>query len=86
MRNFLPFVQFKKCEKHPWKSVTSSKAVGRLKSPTLLKVTLLHDCFSRFSKYTNGTKSSKASHMKLITSEGVNNHLHILNSFCWSFS
>ena len=29
----------------------------------VLKVTLLHGCFSRFLNCTNGTKSRKASHM-----------------------
>ena len=24
LRNLVPFVQFKKCEKHPWRSVTKS--------------------------------------------------------------
>ena len=42
-RNLVPFVQFKKCEKHPWRSATFSKVA----SATLLKVTLLHGCFSR---------------------------------------
>ena len=35
----------------------------RLKSATLLKVTLLHECFSRFLNCANGTKSRKASHI-----------------------
>ena len=35
----------------------------RLKPVTLLKVTLIHGCFSRFSNYTNGTKLRKASNM-----------------------
>ena len=30
---------------------------------TLLKVTLLHGCFSRFLNCTNGTESRKTSHM-----------------------
>ena len=34
---------------------------------TLLKVTLLHGCFSRFLNCTNGTKSHKASHMINVT-------------------
>ena len=34
-----------------------------LKPATLLKVTLLHGCFSRFINRTNGTKSRKASHI-----------------------
>ena len=28
LRNLLPFVQFKKREKHPWRSVTFSKVAG----------------------------------------------------------
>ena len=47
LRDLVPFVQFKKCEKHPWRSVNFSK-VG---------------CFSRFLNYTNGTKSRNASHL-----------------------
>ena len=52
-RDFVPFVQFKKREKHPW-SVTSVK---------LLKVTLLHGFFSRSLNCTNGTKLRNASHL-----------------------
>ena len=32
-------------------------------SATLLKLTLLHECFSRFLNCTNGTKSRNAPHM-----------------------
>ena len=35
----------------------------RLKPATLLKLTLLHGCFSRFLNCTNGTKSRNAPHM-----------------------
>ena len=28
LRNLMPFVQLKKCEKHPWRSVNFSKVVG----------------------------------------------------------
>ena len=35
----------------------------RLKPATLLKLTLLHGCFSRFLNCTNGTKSCNAPHM-----------------------
>ena len=52
----------KKREKHPWRSVTFSKSC-RLKLATLLKVTLLHVCFSRFLNCLNGTKSHETSHM-----------------------
>ena len=54
LRGLVPFVQFKKGEKHPWRSVT-------FKPTTLLKVTLLHGCLSRFLKCTNGTKPHNAS-------------------------
>ena len=41
LHDLVPFVQFKKREKHPWRSVTF----------TLLKVALLHGCFSHFFKF-----------------------------------
>ena len=47
LRHLVPFVQFKKREKHPW-SVNFS---------------LLHGCFSRFLNCTNGTKSRNAPHI-----------------------
>ena len=40
-----------KRKKHPWRNAT------------LLKVTLLHGCFSHFLNCTNGTKSRNASHI-----------------------
>ena len=43
-----------KREKHPWISVT-------FKPETLLKVTFLHGCLSRFWNCTNGTKSRNVS-------------------------
>ena len=55
LRDLVPFVQFKKREKHPWKRDTFSNVEG------LLKVILLHGCFSRFKNCTNGTKSRKTS-------------------------
>ena len=36
LRDFVPFVQFKKHEKHPWRSVAFSKVAGR--SVTFSKV------------------------------------------------
>ena len=45
---------------HPWRSVNFSK-VASFKRATLLKLTLLHRCFSRFSNCTNSTKSHNAS-------------------------
>ena len=58
LRNLVPFVQFKKREKHPWRGVTFSKVA--------LKVTLLHGCFSRFLNCTNGTKSRNASQISFV--------------------
>ena len=59
LRDLLPFAQLNNCEKHPWKSATFSKVAG-FKPATLLKVTLVHGCFSRFLIYTNGTKLRNA--------------------------
>ena len=42
LRDLVSFVQFKKREKQPWRSVTFR----------LLKVALLHVCFSRFVNCT----------------------------------
>ena len=60
LRDFVPFVQFKKREKHPLKKVNFSKVAG-FKPATLLKLKLFHECFSRFLNCTNGTKSRNAS-------------------------
>ena len=61
MRRFARFSTIytvkKKHEKNPLRSATFSK----VKPATLLKVTLLHGCFSRFLNRVNGTKSQKAS-------------------------
>ena len=55
--DFVPFLQFKKREKHTWRSVT-------FKPAPLLKVTFFRGCFSCFLNCTNGTKSRKASHLE----------------------
>ena len=47
-----------KREKHIWRSVTFNKV-------TLLKVTLLHVCFSRFLNGTNDSKPLNTSHLML---------------------
>ena len=60
LRDLVPFGPFKKREKHPWKSVNFSK------ESTLLKLTLLHGCFSRFLNGTNGTKLRNASHIEFV--------------------
>ena len=53
---------FKKLKKKPWRSVTFSKVAG-FQLATLLKVTLLHGCFSRFLNSANSTKSRNVSHV-----------------------
>ena len=60
MRDLVPFIQFKKHEKHLWRSVNFSK-VACFKPETLLKLTLLHGCFLRFLNCANGTISRNAS-------------------------
>ena len=52
LRDLVPSVQFKKREKHQWRSVTFSKVAG-----------FLHGCFTCFLNCTNGTKSRNAPHM-----------------------
>ena len=69
LRDLVPFVQFKECEKHPWRSVNVSKV-----AKTLRKLTLLHGCFSRFLNCTNGTKSRNAPHFRL-TNERKNKRM-----------
>ena len=59
LSDLVPFGQFKKREKHRCRSVNFSKVADF--SQILLKLTLLHGCFSRFLNCTNGTKSHNAS-------------------------
>ena len=62
LHDLVPFVQFKKCEKHPWRSCR------------LLKVTLLHGCFSRFlnlQMVTNGVKHLIYTPFSFFTATGV---------------
>ena len=60
LRNLVPFAQFKKREKEPWRSVTFSKAVGFIEG-------LSHECFSRFLNCANATKSRNASQLLNLT-------------------
>ena len=53
LRDLVPFVQFRKREKHPRTSVYFSN---------LLKVTLFHGCFSRFLNSIHVTISHNAPH------------------------
>ena len=62
LRDLVAFVQFIKREKQPWRHITFSKVAG-FKRAILVRVTLLHGCFSRFLHCTNGTKSRDASQM-----------------------
>ena len=55
-----------------------------IKRTTLLKITLLNGCFSRFLNCTNGTKSRKASHLIKVLDWWVtviNMNLRKINSF-----
>ena len=61
----VPFAQFKKRRKHPWRSVSFSKVSG-LKHATLLKLTLLYRCFPCFLNCINGTKSRNAPHIEIL--------------------
>ena len=61
-KDLVPFVQFKKCEKHPWKSISFSTAAGFSlqlfqKWPSSMGV------FRVFWNCTNGTKSREVSHI-----------------------
>ena len=55
LRDLVAFVQFKKREKHPWRSVNFTK----------INI-LLHGCFSRFLNCTNAPKSRNASQMSIM--------------------
>ena len=57
-----------------------------VKPATLLKITLLHGCFSRFLNSTNGTKLGKASHLHKFKSDSLEKQLHFRFSriFWWS--
>ena len=62
LRDLVLFVQFKKREKHQWRIVSFSK-FACFSLLTLLKLILLHGCFSRFLNCKNGTKSRNAPHI-----------------------
>ena len=66
-RDFVPLVQFKICKKQPWRSFSSCR---------LLKVIPFHECFSRFSNCTNGTKLRRSSHMSQF-------HVDVLFLYVW---
>ena len=72
LHDLVPFVQFKKRKKRPWRSVWWS---CRLKPADLLTVTLQHGCFLRYLNCTNSTKSRKASHIYM---------LEVLQVVCYS--
>ena len=68
MHDLVPFVQFKKREKPPWRSVDFSEVAGfkpllKAFTATLLKLTLLLGYFSRFLNCAHRTKSRKALHI-----------------------
>ena len=57
MHDLVPFVQFKNVKN------THGGVLLLVYPATLLKVTLLHGCFSDFLNCANGTKSRNASHI-----------------------
>ena len=57
LRDLVPSVQFKKREKHPWKSVTSAYNFTKTNTPPWV--------FSCFLNCTNATKSHNTSPMRL---------------------
>ena len=71
LRDLVPFVLFKKREKHPWRSISFSKDTGWSMQ---LKVTPLHGYFSRFLNYTNGNKSRNTPNAK---EQDYESHRHI---------
>ena len=79
-KNLMQACNFTKSNTHPWvfftffklykwyqiaQRITYMYYTYIFESATLLKVTLLHGCFSRFLNCTNGTKLHNASHMKM---------------------
>ena len=58
----------------------SPYSVQMRKPETLLKLTLLRGCFSRFLNCTNGTKSRNASHLEKLFSLQIS-----LTCFCYRF-
>ena len=61
LRNFVPYVQFKKRENHPWGSDTFSKIA---EACNFAKIILLNGRFSRFLSCTNSTKLRRASYIQ----------------------
>ena len=53
LHELVPFLQFKNMKNTHWGVLLS------VKPATLLKITLLHGCFSRYLNFTNGTKLLK---------------------------
>ena len=64
---------------------THGRVLLLVKHATLLKVTLLHGCFSRFLSFTNGTTSRKASHFTRKESYS-STQFNMTDSFCKNFT
>ena len=63
LSNLVPFVQFKKREKHPWGSATFRKVTTKSNNTSKSKTPPW--VFSRFLNCENATKSRKASYINL---------------------
>ena len=69
LRDLLPFVRFKKHEKHPWRSVTFSNTLPWV--------------FSGFLNCTNGTKMCKVLHI-IYGRQGLPSNKRLFETFlCW---
>ena len=64
LRDLVPFSQFKKREKHPWRIITLSKVAG-FRLQLCEKKHSSMDVFHVSLNYTNGTKSCKASQTEI---------------------
>ena len=60
--DLVPFVQFYKREKHPWRGVTFSNVAGFLAGNFTRSKNTTMGCFSRSLNCANGTKSCNATH------------------------
>ena len=69
LRDLIPFVQFKKYEKHPWRNVTFNKVAGFLASNFTRSNTPPWEFFT-FLNGANGTKSCNISHLRFKNSSG----------------
>ena len=79
LRDLVPLVQLKNVKNtHGGVLIL----VFRLQPATLLKLTLLHGCFSHFLSCTNGTKSRNAPHVKFLVCDNQSSSKSLVNAIC----